>query len=185
MTVVVKHGPAARERDEHVNRKAVGNFQKRGLKPTFPVRFCSFVCSQTRHVGSIFDEDRNMISPNAEESSVIIVSASSRRVLVHSFELHARLVEGPHLTRGRVLSSCSLNFCSTSWRKPSDWQSSSSFLNAPRICVLAVAHIVSIRCACGEAGDGNALVCSPCSANPVRAPLWPCTGLCRSRGWRR
>ena len=39
MTVVVKHGPAAYERDEHVNRKAVGNFQKRGLKSTFPVRF--------------------------------------------------------------------------------------------------------------------------------------------------
>ena len=41
----------------HVNRKTVGNSRAGGRKPTSPVRFGSFACSQTRHVGShVFDE---------------------------------------------------------------------------------------------------------------------------------
>jgi len=46
-------------KDEHVNNKRCGEFEKPAGKPTFPVRFCSFTCPQTRHVGSMVDERRN------------------------------------------------------------------------------------------------------------------------------
>ena len=38
-------------------RRGCGELETPGRKPTFPVRFSSFMCSQPRHVGSIFDED--------------------------------------------------------------------------------------------------------------------------------
>ena len=44
------------KREQHVDNKAV-EFEKRARKPTFPVRFGSFACSQTRRVGSMCDED--------------------------------------------------------------------------------------------------------------------------------
>jgi len=47
------------KRDEHVNTERQWKFEERARKPTFPVRFGSFTCSQTGHVGSMFDEDCN------------------------------------------------------------------------------------------------------------------------------
>jgi len=42
--------------DEHVNQTAVGKCSN----ANFPECFCSFTCSQIKHVaGSVFDEDRN------------------------------------------------------------------------------------------------------------------------------
>ena len=55
MTVLVKHGTSAREKDEHVNQKGCGELEKRGGKPNLPVP------SRARKEGtwsSMFDEDR-------------------------------------------------------------------------------------------------------------------------------
>ena len=45
------------------------NFES-ARKPAFPVRFGSFTCSQPRHVGSMFDEDRNTLGPHVASCCV-------------------------------------------------------------------------------------------------------------------
>jgi len=54
MTVLVKRGPFL-----YTVKQRCGELETRGRKSTFPVRFCSFTCSQTRHVVSMLDEDCN------------------------------------------------------------------------------------------------------------------------------
>jgi len=51
----------------HVNKKAVGSSRHCSKANIFPVRFVSFTCSRTRHVGSMFDEDRHTNTPPFEE----------------------------------------------------------------------------------------------------------------------
>ena len=47
-------------KDEHVNKKAVGSWRNVCLKINFFQ--CVHVLSQTRHVGSMFDRDHNTIA---------------------------------------------------------------------------------------------------------------------------
>jgi len=44
---------------QHVEQKGCGKLEKRARKPTF-LLFCLLTGSLTKHVGSMFDEDRNI-----------------------------------------------------------------------------------------------------------------------------
>jgi len=61
MTVLVERGTSACEnKDQHVKTKRRWGVSWR--KVIFPVCLCSITCSQTRHVDSMFDEDRHTAS---------------------------------------------------------------------------------------------------------------------------
>ena len=63
--------------------KAVGNSRERAREPKLPATFGSFKCSQRRHVGSMFEEDRILTMPmwfgTCTKTSPSLSSVSSSR----------------------------------------------------------------------------------------------------------
>ena len=120
MTVLVERGTSACEnKDQHVKTKRRWGVSWR--KVIFPVCLCSITCSQTRHVDSMFDEDRHTASWHT-----VVPFAGWKALVVKEFErrhddadlaLTERLAQsGPPQHSARLLHTGVLSIESASTR---------------------------------------------------------------------